>query len=39
MVKESTSVSHLTIMLEKAKTAADAPVATIPMKGEKHLVS
>ena len=36
MVKESTSVSHFTIMLEKAKTAADAPVARMPMNGVKH---
>jgi hypothetical protein len=39
MVKGSTFVSHWTIMLEKANTAAEAPVAMIPMKGERHFHS
>ena len=36
MVKESTSVNHLTMTLERAKREDDAPVANSPRNGFRH---
>ncbi len=36
MVKESTSVNHLTMTLEMAKREDDAPVANNPKNGFRH---